>query len=86
MTVFHPHDSLTCGTKSTVVYITFFVHNRKGGENMSKSRGVSGNTHSRQQLNDYSNQNNRNNHANRANNNNRSNQSNPNNSNYKGNK
>jgi hypothetical protein len=53
---------------------------------MAKSKGVSGNTHSRQQLNNYANQNNRNNQANRANNNNHSNQLNPNNSNYKGNK
>lgn len=53
---------------------------------MAKGKGVSGNTHSRQQLNNYANQNNRNNQANRANNNNHSNQLNPNNSNYKGNK
>ena len=45
---------------------------------MSKGKGVSGNTHSRNQLNDYANQNNPNNSANRANNNNRSNQMNPN--------
>ena len=53
---------------------------------MAKGKGVSGNTHSRQQLNNYANQNNRNNQANRANNNNHSNQLNPNNFNYKGNK
>ncbi len=51
---------------------------------MAKGKGVSANTHSRQQLNDYANQNNRNNQANRSNNNNRSNQLNPNNPNYKG--
>lgn len=49
---------------------------------MSKGKGVSGNTHSRNQLNDYANQNNPNNSANRANNNNRSNQMNPNNNAY----
>ena len=49
---------------------------------MSKGKGVSGNTHSRSQLNNYANQNNPNNSANRANNNNRSNQMNPNNSAY----
>ena len=49
---------------------------------MSKGKGVSGNTHSRSQLNNYVNQNNPNNSANRANNNNRSNQMNPNNSAY----
>lgn len=64
----------------------FFVLERKGGEKMSKGRGVSGKTHGRQQLNNYANQNNRNNQANRANNNNRSNQLNPNNSNYRRNK
>ena len=49
---------------------------------MIKGKGVSGNTHSRSQLNNYANQNNPNNSANRANNNNRSNQMNPNNSAY----
>ena len=49
---------------------------------MSKGKGVSGNTHSRSQLNNYANQNNPNNSANRANNNNRSNQMNPNNKAY----
>ena len=49
---------------------------------MRKGKGVSGNTHSRSQLNNYANQNNPNNSANRANNNNRSNQMNPNNKAY----
>ena len=49
---------------------------------MSKGKGVSDNTHSRSQLNNYANQNNPNNSANRANNNNRSNQMNPNNKTY----
>ena len=49
---------------------------------MSKGKGVSGNTHSRSQINNYANQNNPNNSANRANNNNRSNQMNPNNNAY----
>ena len=62
----------------------FFVLYWKGGEKMSKGKVVSGNTHSRQQMNNYANQNNTNNPANRANNNNHSNQLNPNNSNYKG--
>jgi len=53
---------------------------------MSKSHGVSGKTHSRQQVNNYAKQRNSNNSANRANNNNHSNQLNPNNQNYKGNK
>jgi hypothetical protein len=53
---------------------------------MSKSNGVSGKTHSRQQVNNYANQRNSNNSANRANNNNHANQLNPNNQNYKGNK
>jgi hypothetical protein len=44
---------------------------------MSKSNGVSGKTHSRQQVNDYANQRNSNNSANRANNNNHANQLNP---------
>jgi len=53
---------------------------------MSKSKGVSGKTHSQQQVNNYANQRNSNNSANRANNNNHANQLNPNNQNYKGNK
>ncbi len=53
---------------------------------MSKSHGVSGKTHSPQQVNNYANQRNSNNAANRANNNNHANQLNPNNQNYKGNK
>ena len=52
---------------------------------MSK-HGVSGKTHTSQQINHYSNQNNPNNSAHRANNNNHSNQLNPNNSNYQRNK
>ncbi len=49
---------------------------------MSKNHGISGNTHTQQQINHYANQNNPNNSANRANNNNYSNQMNPNNSAY----
>lgn len=49
-----------------------------------KNRGVSGKTHTQQQLNDYANQNNPNNSAYRANRNNHSNQCNPNNKNYQG--
>lgn len=45
---------------------------------------VSSNTHTKQQLNNYSNQKNPNNEAWRANNSNHSNQLNPNNKNYKG--
>ena len=51
---------------------------------MAKAKGVSGKTHTQQQLNHYANQHNPNNYANRANNNNHSNQLNPNNANYKG--
>lgn len=53
---------------------------------MSKSRGVSGHTHSQQQLNHYSNQHNPNNAAHTASNNNHANQCNPNNPNYQGNR
>jgi hypothetical protein len=53
---------------------------------MSKGRGVSGNTHSQQQLNDYANQNNPNNSAHQANNDNHANQCNPNNDEFKGEK
>ncbi len=49
---------------------------------MSKGKGVSGNTHTQSQLNNYAKQNNPNNSANRANANNHSNQLNPNNSAY----
>ena len=51
---------------------------------MSKGHGVSSNTHTQQQRNNYSNQCNPNNAAHTANNNNHANQCNPNNSNYKG--
>lgn len=50
---------------------------------MSKNHGVSSNTHTQQQVNNYANQNNPNNSAYRANMNNHSNQCNPNNSSYK---
>ena len=49
---------------------------------MAKGHGVSGNTHSRGQLNNYANQMNPNNSANRANSNNHANQMNTNNSAY----
>ena len=49
---------------------------------MAKGHGVSGNTHSRGQLNIYANQMNPNNSANRANSTNHANQMNPNNSAY----
>ena len=49
---------------------------------MAKGHGVSENTHSRGQLNNYANQMNPNNSANRANSNNHANQMNPNNSAY----
>lgn len=52
----------------------------------NKSHGVSGKTHTQQQVNHYANQNNPNNAAYRANQNNHSNQCNPNNSNYQGHK
>lgn len=51
---------------------------------MSKGHGVSGKTHTQQQLNNYANQNNPNNSAYRANNNNHSNQCNPINTAYNG--
>ena len=51
---------------------------------MSKGHGVSGHTHTQQQLNHYANQRNPNNSAHQANNNNHANQCNPNNSQYKG--
>lgn len=51
---------------------------------MSKGHGVSGKTHTQQQLSHYANQYNPNNAAYKANNDNRSNQLNPNNANYKG--
>ena len=47
-------------------------------------KGVSGHTHSQQQLNDYANQNNPNNHAYQDDLDNHSNQCNPNNDEYKG--
>lgn len=53
---------------------------------ISKGKGVSGNTHTKGQVNHYANQHNPNNGAYRANNNNHSNQCNPNNSNYQGHK
>ncbi|MFI3230728.1 MAG: hypothetical protein R3Y29_04165 [bacterium] len=53
---------------------------------MAKSSGVSKNTHSQQQCNNYSNQSNPNNSAHKANSNNHSNQCNPNNSAYQGSK
>lgn len=49
---------------------------------MSKGKGVSNSTHTRAQINNYSNQMNPNNSAYRANANNHSNQMNPNNSRY----
>lgn len=55
------------------------VYNAKGGQTTSK---VSGNNHTRQQMNNHANQKNPNNSANRAAANNRSNQLNPNNSAY----
>lgn len=57
-----------------------------GGDIMSKGKGVSGNTHTKSQCDNYSNQRNPNNSAYRANANNRSNQMNPNNPNYNGKK
>ena len=51
---------------------------------MSKGNGVSGKTHTQQQLNHYANQHNPNNAAHQARNNNHANQCNPNNPNYKG--
>lgn len=53
---------------------------------MSKHHGVSGHTHTQQQLNHYANQNNQNSSAYKANNDNHSDQCNPNNSNYQGEK
>lgn len=53
---------------------------------MSKGHGVSGKTHTHQQINDYANQHNPNSVAHRANNNNHANQCNPNNSKYQGHK
>ena len=50
---------------------------------MAKNR-VSGNDHTREQMNHYSNQNNPNNDAYRSNNDNHANQLNPNNSEYRG--
>lgn|GEM_PF-824288 len=46
---------------------------------MDKGKGVSSNTHTKQQVNHYANQHNPNNSANKANNNNHANQCNPNN-------
>lgn len=51
----------------------------KGGGTMSKCHGVSGYTHTKQQLDDYANQHNPNNHAYRDNIDNHANQCNPNN-------
>jgi len=51
---------------------------------MSKGHGVSGNTHTQQQVNQYAKQHNPNNNAHQSNNNNHANQLNPNNSNYQG--
>lgn len=53
---------------------------------MSKSNGVSSNTHTKQQIDHYANQYNPNNGAHQANNNNHANQCNPNNHNYQGRK
>ena len=51
---------------------------------MSKGHGVSGNTHTKQQINNYANQHNPNNPAHKANADNHSNQLNPNNDKYAG--
>ena len=51
---------------------------------MSKGHGVSGNTHTKQQVNNYANQHNPNNSAHKANADNHSNQLNPNNDKYAG--
>ena len=51
---------------------------------MSKGHGVSGNTHTKQQVNNYANQHNPNNPAHKANADNHSNQLNPNNDRYAG--
>ena len=51
---------------------------------MSRGHGVSGNTHTQQQLNNYANQHNPKTASYRANNNNHSNQLNSNNSSYQG--
>ena len=59
-----------------------YIMIKKEGINMAK--GCSGNTHTQQQLNNYSDQNNPNNQAHQANNDNHANQCNPNNENYQG--
>lgn len=56
---------------------------KNGGKYMGKNH-VSGNTHSREQMNHYANQHNPNNSAYKANNDNHANQLNPNNAEYKG--
>lgn len=53
---------------------------------MSKGHGVSGNTHSQSQRDNYANQNNPNNSAHQANNDNHANQQNPNNDEHKSSK
>ena len=53
---------------------------------MSTGHGVSGHTHTQQQLNSYANQHNPNNHAYQADRDNHANQCNPNNDDYRGNK
>lgn len=58
----------------------------KGSDIMGKGRGVSGSTHTQQQLDDYANQNNSNNEAYQDDLNNHSDQLNPNNDEYSGEK
>ena len=59
---------------------------QKEESKMPKGNGVSSNTHTQQQRDNYANQNNPNNSAHQANNNNHANQCNPNNANYQGHK
>lgn len=61
------------------------MRNEKGGNTMSKRNdGVSGDTHSQEQLDDYANQNNPNNDAYQDDLDNHADQMNPNNDEYKG--
>lgn len=64
--------------------VAFICIKKEGGINMPKGGGVSGHTHTQEQLDHYANQNNPNNDAYQADNDNHSDQKNPNNDKYQG--
>jgi hypothetical protein len=66
----------------SLVKMALFVIKMKGGINMPKGEGVSGHTHTQEQLDNYANQNNPNNDAYQADLDNHADQLNPNNDKY----